>query len=89
MQEINLLVEQKNGSIETNSEEIKAALAAKLVYGAIKVFLISIRLSFMAFFSLRRLATVLFASGWDSAVNTIPLYSSIFAARARNWKADR
>ena len=30
MQEINLLVEQKNGSIETNSEEIKAALAAKM-----------------------------------------------------------
>lgn len=30
MQEINLLVEQKNGSIETNFEEIKAALAAGL-----------------------------------------------------------
>lgn len=30
MQEINLLVEQKNGSIETNFEEIKAALAAKM-----------------------------------------------------------
>nr|DAP24951.1 MAG TPA: Protein of unknown function (DUF1351) [Caudoviricetes sp.] len=30
MQEINLLVEQKNGSIETNFEEIKAVLAAGL-----------------------------------------------------------
>ena len=30
MQEINLLVEQKDGSIETNFEEIKAALAAGL-----------------------------------------------------------
>ena len=30
MQEINLLVEQKNGSIETNFEEIKVALAAGL-----------------------------------------------------------
>ena len=30
MQEINLLVEQKDGSIKTNSEEIKAALAAKM-----------------------------------------------------------
>lgn len=30
MQEINLLVEQKNGSIETNFEEIKAALVAGL-----------------------------------------------------------
>ena len=30
MQEINLLVEQKNGSIETNFEEIKAALSAGL-----------------------------------------------------------
>lgn len=30
MQEINLLVEQKDGSIETNFEEIKAALAAKM-----------------------------------------------------------
>ena len=30
MQEINLLVEQKNGSIETNFEDIKAALAAGL-----------------------------------------------------------
>ena len=30
MQEINLLVEQKDGSIETNFEEIKVALAAGL-----------------------------------------------------------
>ena len=30
MQEINLLVEQKDGSIETNFEVIKAALAAGL-----------------------------------------------------------